>query len=321
MGVKCFCVCMLAMNLHADVSLPKNLFTQNRRLVKGSITTANAGELGNACFRTATGVSYAIDNGYRFSINKLSKRHGSIVFRNFPLISARESFKTVELKTHFKGHPSINGSTFIKGFPQSPKYFDHNKKYIQHLFGPPDYFIEHLKDKYEFIFSNKKKYVGLHLRTFVRSSDAKDIWCSKEIGKHYLLSRGTTPGYYSRAIGVFDKDSTFIVFTDNIQVAEEYLSKFDVNCIYLEDSTKEEDFYLISMMDNMILCESTFSVFAAYLNQNPDAVVTIPRKNTQSCVDVDTMNWIMLDRENDLLGMDEEFDRWGKVGRDAAVSK
>ena len=231
------------------------------------------GQMGNQCFRTAVGVSYALKMGYYFALPARIKGLYPEVFHRVPVVERSQQIpKNVYFKVCNK-YPVLTGSTLITGHPWSTKYFSEHASIIRELFKPKPETEARLKKKYDFIFRNPKKYVGLHIRTFVTKSDSKYLTDRKCM----LPIWGTSPTYFRRAISHFDYDTIFIVFSDNIYAAEKLLAEFDRKFIF-SDGSATDDFYMLSMLQNVIISNSTFSAFAAYLNADPNQVVVMPRK-------------------------------------------
>lgn len=79
---------------------------------------------------------------------------------------------------------------------------------------------------------------------------------------------------------------SILVFSDDIQWVKDnykFLEKFDVK--YLEGFTDKQDLYLMSICQHNIICNSTFSWWGAWLNNNSGKIVVMPSfwfKNVKS---------------------------------------
>jgi hypothetical protein len=80
--------------------------------------------------------------------------------------------------------------------------------------------------------------------------------------------------YYRQAINLFP-DARFLVCSDDLEFCRKFFvgSRFT----FSEGNSDEEDLYLMSMCRHQIIANSTFSWWAAYLNQNPDKRIIAPR--------------------------------------------
>jgi hypothetical protein len=279
------------------------------------ITVGNTGQLGNQCFRVATGISWAIDKGYFFVIAPEVKNMYPEIFHRIPIITpVSEKKKIVNFVPIYKPFPFIKSSALVKDFPWSTYYFQHNAEVIRELFKPKSMTVKKLKAKFQYVLDNQESYVGLHLRTFVTKNDSKYLLNLKD----FVVEWGITPLFYETAIECFDQNAIFLVFTDNIPAAREMLAIFDRKFIFSE-GTLEEDFYMISMMDRMIVCNSTFSTFAAFLNPNPEKQVVMPKGG--KWIEIADPDWIRLDVENIYKHTTKEYQVWHDIRKKYALEK
>ena len=142
------------------------------------------------------------------------------------------------------------------------------------MFKPTDEIKTHIEEKYSEFLQNDKKYVGLHLRTVVQKGELKDFY---QID--LFTTFGVCPEFYTEAMNLFPEDSIFVVFSDNIKVAKKLLLPLRRKFIFQEDSSVVEDFYLMSMMEKMIIPSSSFSSFACFINANPDKIIIKPKNS------------------------------------------
>jgi len=90
--------------------------------------------------------------------------------------------------------------------------------------------------------------------------------------------------YYKKAMEQIQKNISnpkFYIFSDQIQLAKDLLNLNEVDAIFVDESiTKnaEEDFYLMQSCQHQIIANSTFSWWAAYLNENNHKIVIAPTK-------------------------------------------
>jgi hypothetical protein len=90
--------------------------------------------------------------------------------------------------------------------------------------------------------------------------------------------------YYKKAMEQIQKNISnpkFYIFSDQIQLAKDLLSLNEVDATFVDESiTKNaaEDFYLMQSCQHQIIANSTFSWWAAYLNENNHKIVIAPTK-------------------------------------------
>jgi hypothetical protein len=152
----------------------------------------------------------------------------------------------------------------IEGWFQSEKYFINHKQEIMDLFACSPETTDYLTAKYSDIINNLNT-VSIHLRSYAKEDP-------------YLTNVYPTYGreYFQKAMQLFDADVQFIIFSDQIEWAKEELNGLSNNMRFIENEQFYHDFYLMSMCKHNIICNSTFSWWAAYLNRNPNKNVVVP---------------------------------------------
>lgn len=92
----------------------------------------------------------------------------------------------------------------------------------------------------------------------------------------------------------------FLVFSDQIEIAKKLLH-IDAELIYVDatfSKNADEDFYLMQSCQHHIITNSTFSWWAAYLNQQAHKKVVAPqkwyKKHFGDATDLYPENWVIL---------------------------
>ncbi len=251
---------------------PALLTDKNRPLV----TVEFQGQFGNQLFQAAAGISYALDNNCKFVLPKryLKTENFRIkstcknVFSLLPFekkIDDLENYYEEPFPFKYRKIPFNNGSTKIKGYFQSEKFFQNYKDLIIELFSPSSKIENYLRKKHKDILSHPN-IVGIHIRTFYR-----DYLGQGE--KFYKSYFPPDIEYIEKAIELFDKDSIFVVCSDHIDWCKKNLKHIDKNFVFIENQPKHLDFYLLSLCDHMITSNSSFSWWAAYLIKNKDKII------------------------------------------------
>ena len=114
-----------------------------------------------------------------------------------------------------------------------------------------------------------------------------------------------TIDYYKNAIEFITKrikDPKFYIFSDDIEWA---VSNLNINATYVDWNVGVEswqDMYLMSVAKHNIVCNSTFSWWGAWLNQNKGKIVICPNKfvNSSTSNQVYPTSWIRIDTGIDL---------------------
>ncbi|HKZ00158.1 MAG TPA: alpha-1,2-fucosyltransferase [Rhabdochlamydiaceae bacterium] len=230
------------------------------------------GQLGNQMFIVAATVSLALDHGATPLFPEF-KEPGDPIFK-FPInyekiffsLETRRPEKPVEFyyyEPQFTYDPiPYQPNMAIFGWFQSEKYFVNHKEEILQLFSPSQEIISYLENKYEEIIHHPNT-VAIHFRSYLLEN----------VGNVY-----PTYGmeYYEKAMALFPKDSLFVVFSNCMQWCKEHFSHLPYSIRFIEGEEHYHDLFLMSMCKHQIICNSSFSWWAAYLNRNPGKRVIVP---------------------------------------------
>lgn len=150
----------------------------------------------------------------------------------------------------------------LDGYFQSEKYFENYRNEILDIFD-----FKYIKNKAplsEFDFGNKR-YTSIHVR--------KGDYIRFETFYHFLTNE-----YYDVAIEMLkDKTDEFLVFSDDIDACKEMFNGLD-NVRFIENEKDYVELYLMTLCDNNIIANSTFSWWGAWLNKNENKIVIGPSK-------------------------------------------
>ena len=243
--------------------------------------------IGNQLFQIASVLSYSKDNGHKaiFPIIK-SPNHGGY-FNNFLRRLCTDDFEGpacvfTESSFDFKPIPVIDKSVVIKNsYLQSHRYFQHNRDHILKMFEMTDEDLNYLKSKYKV----DEFTTGMH----IRRGDYLELPYSNY---HADL---TSTDYYERALDLL-KPSNLLIFTNDKEWARE---RYPGHVIADEDKDYME-IYLMSLCQNNIIANSSFSWWGAWLNNNQDRKIVAPTKwfgplNAHlSTKDMHPKDWILI---------------------------
>lgn len=163
--------------------------------------------------------------------------------------------------------PKISSSKicFVDGYWQSEGYFREISGIIK-----KELVLKSL-DKFDFTLYQKilcSESVSLHFR--------RGDYVTIPSNKNYNVC---DLNYYLRAIDIIGrriKDCNFFIFSDDLQWVKDNL-KMIKSCTFVEGNEEHIDLYLMSLCKHNITANSTFSWWAAWLNDNPDKVVISPK--------------------------------------------
>jgi hypothetical protein len=199
--------------------------------------------LGNILFRIASIIGIATKNGYTYGFSEWM--HQEHFINPLPKLPLGSKYSIYEMKKNLYGADvgfvgfDIPDNVEIRGYLGSPKYFNHCKEIIKHQLSPKPLNI--------FSNINFEEYVILHYRDY--PGGGHSTW-------HYLDN-----AYYSKALEFFP-DKKVLVVTDNISSARNIIK---LDCEYVRQSVIE-DFYLLTQAKNLVMANSTFSWWGAYLS-------------------------------------------------------
>jgi len=295
------------------------------------------GELGNQLFEAATGISLALDNGCRYVLPEYAYKRYIGVFWRVPHANDLKGDSFYD-ETFYPTIIPFKQNLMLNGYFQSYKYFDHHRKEIVQLFGPSKEKEEYIYQKYGAIF-DKKITVGLHIRTYykdfmsllsekerafvenssgfngffdingfnrIRDSSSK---IKKNIIQKASIFYGAFPGpdinFIKQAMDHFPQDAVFIVCTDNMLLAKGLLSGIEKNFVFMEGEDCVTDFYILSLCNHNITSNSTFSWWAAYINEHEDKVIIAPdpfyTDKNHKIEDMYPLSWILVKLRTNIL--------------------
>lgn len=230
-------------------------------------------QFGNQLFQIAAAMSLAIDNNAEAVFPELKKKKCSGFPKNYQEVFFRlntfdpKRKKKVpqyrERSHNFQPIP-YQPNLCISGYFQSEKYFCHNKEAILPYFYPNERIVHYLKEKYGKILANEKT-VGMHLRSYLMYSAG----LQKTLPTYNYA-------YYEEAMKEFPEETLFLIFSNDSKWCKKLFKNCKRRVHFVEGNDYLQDFYLLSMCEHNIISNSTFSWWAAYLNQNSNKRVIAP---------------------------------------------
>ena len=141
------------------------------------------------------------------------------------------------------------------------------------MFSPPDSVSMKIEEQYGALL--KEYTTAIHVR-------------HGDYAKYKDVHPPCTMEYYNEAISQLPKDSKFLVISDTMEWCRE---NFKGDQFYFVDSSFQQDymdFYLMCRCENNIIANSTFSWWAAWLNNNENKRVLFPKRWFGEKVDYST---------------------------------
>ncbi len=227
-----------------------------------SINNFTNQRLGNQLFMIAAAYSLSID--YNDTI-VLPEWKYSPIFKNFNIktLNKKMNFHNFYNEENYGFHYNkilYKNDLLLNGYFQSEKYFVENKIKIHELFLPNDNLIKDLTNKFPELI-NKEKTCAIHIRR-------TDYLTKQEYHPVLPIS------YYTKAINMIG-DNKFVFFSDDIEWCKSMFTNEDF--IFIESQTDIEDLIMMSLMENNIIANSSFSWWGAWLNKNKNKTVIAPK--------------------------------------------
>jgi hypothetical protein len=237
-------------------------YVHRKKIQKPYVIGDLLGQFGNQLFEVATTCAVAWDNDaepYFPGFDPNSTDYQRIFFRCKIVPPSREISCEYEIPT-FEYSPIVfQPKMKIMGYCQNEKYFAHHRDRLVQLFAPHPEDLIYIQQKYGWII-NHPNAVSVHVRYY--GIDSLHLQYDRE--------------YYEKAMDLFPESSLFVVTSDNLEFALQNIPTEEKNVIFIQDERFYIDFYLQSMCKHNIICNSSFSWWSAWLNQNPDKIVVRP---------------------------------------------
>ena len=252
------------------------------------------GGLGNMLFQIAATKSFSIDLGVECSFPNIQqhleylnneKTYNPNLKYSFDYNQIFKKLKTEKPKNnkiikfpfHYHNIKIPKEEIIVDGFFQSEKYFKHNRDKILDYIDFTE-ISKIVKSKYGKILNGKTTSIHIRRGDYVRHPN------------HHPTQ---SIEYYNKSVDMLkDKTDQFLVFSDDINWCKENI-KLE-NSIYINDEKDYNELYLMSLCDNNIIANSSFSWWGAWLNRNKNKVVIGPKKWFGSSINHKTSD-ILLD--------------------------
>lgn len=252
------------------------------------VTKKNNTGIGNQLFQISNVLSFCKKNNLTPVFPQIKTSHNSIKYKDNifrKLNTDSNKFRQVyREKSYFynKIDIKLKYNILFEGYYQSEKYFLDHKDLILETFGPTEEIKKYIIDKYG---EKLKNSTSIH----VRQGDYLEM----KNCYHNLLESD----YYKNALEKITEEN-ILVFSDNIEKVKNNKIFTDSRITFIENESSIIDFYLMSMCQNNVIGNSTFSWWAAYLNTNKHKIIYYPEKWFDSelshlnTIDLIPENWI-----------------------------
>jgi hypothetical protein len=201
------------------------------------------------------------------------------------VINKKRTNKKYIKESNFKFKPSIlkqGPEVYLDGYWQSEKYFSAVKETIKNDLAFTDETIIQMKSNVELSKAikniEKNNSVSIHIRRgdYVYNSVVKR--------RHGVCNLS----YYYKAINLINSrinDPFYFIFTDDPEWVRNNL-KINKPFLIFDKNKDFEDFYLMKLCKYNIIANSSFSWWAAWLNENSKKMILAPRKWCNDSIDI-----------------------------------
>lgn len=218
------------------------------------VTTTLIGRLGNQMFEIAAAYAHSLRTGTKFYCPKKSQapQIWPTYFNHLPALPVNASTLHVyKEKSHsYTEIPFELNNVRLEGYFQSEKYFCSYRQQIIDLF------------ELQWVF--RKGWVSIHVRRtdYLQFSNQFPV-----ITKEYILS---AIEYLSKQGGY-----NFLFYSDDIKWCRETFGTLPVH--FSDGGQPLNELASMSCCEHNIIANSSFSWWAAWLNQNPEKIVIAPK--------------------------------------------
>jgi len=215
------------------------------------------GRLGNQMFQMASVIGVALDRSYNYDfISSISKIEVGQVFKvegNLTEEDLTVAISIAEDKPSFQSFDLSGtvGKVALDGYLQSPLYFSRHREYLEKK-----------------VFKMHSTLLEEAMATWPEVIDDATI-CMHVRREDYLafshLYTILDINYYATALKVFDVPKTILVFSTDLEWCKKEFSMFRNFDIRFSNFSFALDFVLLSKCKNIVIANSSFSWWAAFL--------------------------------------------------------
>jgi len=235
-------------------------FEHNKTVYPNVVSCIIRDRIGNNLFEIATTVGLALRN----KCIPIFENWAYSEFFDWDLTFDSELEKSIPWNVHvercFHYYPiQCEHNLKISGHFQSYKHFPEDV--ILYKFKPKQAITDYIMNKYKNLM--KTRTTSIH----VRRGDYVNNWNYHQVGIDY----------YKRAVESLSKETdNFVVFSDDINWCKSAMNF--PNTRFIQGEEDYVDLFMMSMCNNNIITNSTFSWWGAFLNKNDGKKIIAPNK-------------------------------------------
>lgn len=219
---------------------------------------------------------YSVDN-IRYPLNIAARKILHLMIRcRYKIFREKDTYKYDERILN------IGKNSYLFGYWQTEKYFKDYREDFLKMFTPNYDLSQTCKSLIEKVKNCNS--VAVHVRR----------------GDYVKLGICLDTSYYRHAFDILNKrfeGLTYFVFSDDVEYAKHIFKGIKCNFKYVENESSNstlDDFFVMKECKHIIMANSSYSWWAAWLNDNPNKVVIYP-KDKQSMSDFYPEEWIVVE--------------------------
>ena len=237
-------------------------------LTNNYVTCHMIGRLGNQLFQIANAYAQSLRHNRQLVLPKTDtsvNEYFDNVYRklNFLIEKSPEPSSDVHYINatyHYTEYtPALDRPTVFKGYFESEKYFKDYANEIKQLYGPAEEFVNEIKQKYPQLSSSTNAVINVRRGDFLNFP-----------AHHPVI----TAEYIHKAYNMLPKVNTTFVVSDDLQWCKENITL--PNTIFVEYE-KHKALWFMSLCQNFVISNSTFSWWGAYLSKTFNKTVIVPQ--------------------------------------------
>jgi hypothetical protein len=243
--------------LHLVAPIARRLRSRFNETKLVTFPLGEMGRFGNQLFQIAATIGIARRNGCPFVFPMWPyARHFE-----FPIPQSRyiREFERRMPRTFAYEEIVIDRATELRGYFQSERYFANCKEEVRHYFTPHHALAQLLERQFGDLLAAGTCSVHVRRTDYIGDPAWSELAASD---------------YYERAMSQFDSDTTFVIFSDDIEWCKQRFR--DRSVVFVEALSAVEDLFLMARCKGHIIANSTFSWWGAWLDPNPNKKVIAP---------------------------------------------
>jgi len=251
------------------------------------------GGVGNQMFQ----IAHAVAQSYRYGTKAIFRPHSSTHMQGRNTgVYVTNIFRKINFDSQLSPKKIINEPdwsfnrldveemipTSFYGYFQSSKNFYNFNQEIKNLFEPDEDTLDFFYEKYPQI--KQSDTLSIHIRR-------GDSFMNPDI--HPMV----TKEYINKSLYLFSNINHIFVFTDDKEWAKQNLQLS--NCTFVDEDEDYKELWLMSLCQNNIISNSTFSWWSSFLNKNKQKKVVAPSmwfgpRGPQNYRDIYESNWSVI---------------------------